>query len=125
MRLVLDEHIDPVIAEQLRERGHDVMAVADVPELRGRPDELVFDQATADGRAVVTYDIGDFLKLHAARLASGEGSPGLVLVSPHTVPLGDRGHGPLLRALVQLLEAGPSPDALRDRVIWIRADHGP
>lgn len=122
MRLVLDEHIDPVIAEQLRQRGHDVTAVAEDPDLRGRPDLYVFERAAAERRAVVTYDIRDFTTLHLARRAAGEASPGLVLVSSRAFPLGDRGHGALLRALGRLLEADLSADALRDRAVWLQEE---
>jgi len=47
MRLLLDEMYPPVVAEQLRARGHDVVSVHD-PEYRwleGAPDEEVFAAA--------------------------------------------------------------------------------
>ncbi len=52
-----------VIAQQLRNRGHDVVAVAELLELRGLPDDELFDHAQRDGRAIVTYNRDDFLTL--------------------------------------------------------------
>jgi hypothetical protein len=38
-RLLLDEMFSPAIAAELRELGHDVIAVADRADLRARSDE--------------------------------------------------------------------------------------
>ncbi len=48
--MLLDEVWPPALAEQLRRRGHDVVTVADLPRLRGQPDEAVF--AFAGAKAV-------------------------------------------------------------------------
>jgi hypothetical protein len=41
-RLALDEMFSPAIAAELRDRGHDVIAVADRPDLRAKSDEEIF-----------------------------------------------------------------------------------
>ena len=38
-RLLLEEMFSPAIAAELRERGHDVIPVADRPDLRAKADE--------------------------------------------------------------------------------------
>lgn len=69
MKLLLDEHFSQVIAEQLRSRGHDVVAVVERVELRERADAEVLGWAVSQGRAVVTENAGDFLRLHADYLS--------------------------------------------------------
>ena len=45
MRLLLDEMLSARIAEQLRDRGHDVTAVDGSPHLRGLADPDLFEHA--------------------------------------------------------------------------------
>ena len=53
MRLLLDEMLPAAIAQQLRNRGHDVVAVAELLELRGLPDDELFDHAQRDGHQTI------------------------------------------------------------------------
>ena len=68
------------IAEQLRERGHDVVAVSERAGLRGAPDTEVFAVALQEGRALVTDDIG-FRLLESERRAHGDIHHGVVFTS--------------------------------------------
>lgn len=117
MRLLLDEHLAPALAEQLRVRGHDVTGVAEDPALRGLPDEAVFDRATAQVRAVVSYDVRGYLPLLAHRVSVGEPTAGLIVISKRRYPQHDI--GPLLRDLAKLLGENPARDALSGRAIWL------
>lgn len=63
VRLVLDEMYPPILAEILRQQGHDAVAVAAVPELVGVDDPVVLDAATTDDRCLVTENIRDFAVL--------------------------------------------------------------
>jgi hypothetical protein len=47
VRLLLDEMFSPAIAAELRERGHEVIAVADRPDLPAKSDEEIFAWASA------------------------------------------------------------------------------
>jgi hypothetical protein len=53
----------PALAEALYGKGHDVMAVAALPELVGADDPIVLDAATAAQRCLVTENIRDFAVL--------------------------------------------------------------
>ena len=57
MRLKFDENITVLAAGLLVALGHDVDTVAD-EKLSGHPDPGVFAAAQADGRALVTFDLG-------------------------------------------------------------------
>lgn len=81
MRLLLDEHLSPEIARQLRSRGHDVVAASERPELSGLADRVQFACAPAERRAIVTRDVGDFRPLLAEAIRRGVPTYGLVCVS--------------------------------------------
>lgn len=110
MRLLLDEHFSPEIARQLRSRGHDVVAVGERADLRGRPDRVHFAAQAAQRRAIVTRDLGDFRPLLAEALRSGARSYGLVCV-PNRFSLGKKHVERLVRALDALLRAHPDDAA--------------
>ncbi|MGO9901238.1 MAG: DUF5615 family PIN-like protein [Solirubrobacteraceae bacterium] len=110
MKLLLDEHLSPEIARQLRERGHDVIAVGERTDLRGRPDRLHFASIPDEQRAIVTRDLADFRPLLAEALRRGSGTSGLVCVSTR-FPLNRDGIGRFVAALHALLEAHPPEDA--------------
>lgn len=110
MKLLLDEHLSPEIARQLRERGHDVVAVGERTDLRGRPDRVHFALLPDEQRAIVTRDLADFRPLLAEALRRGTRSYGLVCV-PARVPLNRDGIGRLVAALDTLLKAQPQVDA--------------
>ena len=111
LRLLLDEHLSPEIARQLRVQGHDVIAVAERADLRGRSDRVHFALLPEQRRAVVTRDLGDFRPLLADALRRGTPTYGIVCV-PERFALNRKDMGRLVRALAALLEAHPDPDAI-------------
>lgn len=111
MRLLLDEHLSPEIARQLRQRGHDVIAVAERPDLRGRPDRVHFASQSQEQRAIVSRDLVDFRALLADELRGGGSTYGLVCV-PRRFSLNREGIGRLVNALDVLLVAHPETDAV-------------
>jgi predicted nuclease of predicted toxin-antitoxin system len=120
LRLLLDEHLSPEIARQLRAQGHDVIAVGERADLRGRSDRVHFASLPDQQRAIVTRDLGDFRPLLADALRRGTPTYGIVCV-PHRFPLRRDATGPLVRALAALLDAHPEPDAIikRGGEIWL------
>ena len=110
MKLLLDEHLSPEIARQLRERGHDAIAVGERTDLRGRPDRVHFASLPEEQRVIVTRDLADFRPLLAEALRRGTPTYGLVCV-PARFPLNRDGIGRLVAALDALLQANPEVDA--------------
>jgi hypothetical protein len=85
VKALLDEQLSPQIAVLLRQRGYDVVAVADRTDLDGRSDRMILEVASSELRAVVTDNIKDFRPLAAERLARGQAHGGSILLpSSHT-----------------------------------------
>jgi predicted nuclease of predicted toxin-antitoxin system len=119
VRLLLDEHYSPRVAVQLRQRGHDVVAARDRPELRGLNDAHLFTLMPAERRAIVTEDAADFLPLVRAAIVRGTDHFGVVLTSPRQFPRTSRAIGRLVAALDAFLTARPADDALRGQTWWL------
>lgn len=88
MRVLLDEMIARVVAEQLRANGHDAVAVQE-PEcahLRGIDDCVLLGHAADDRRAVVTDNVPDFFRCHQRRVEVGRSHHGLVLFTNDAFP---------------------------------------
>ena len=114
MRLLLDEMISATVADLLRDRGHDVVAVQDpdLEHLRGIDDCELLDHAARQRRAVVTDNIPDFVRCHQRRLDRNRPHLGLLLFTNDTFPRHrhDAFVGQVLAALEQQLNAHPDDD---------------
>lgn len=119
MRLLLDEHYSPLIAEQLRARGHDATAVAGQPALAGLADWTLITAARRDGRALLTENVGDFMPIATELNRTGTPHAGIILANPHRFPRSRDGMGRLVEALHDLLVAHPQDDAFADRIVWL------
>ena len=119
MRLLLDEHLSPAIAEALRRNGHDVVGVAERPELRGRRDIEILSVAAAEGRIVVTADARDYTMLGSRRLPSRRPHLGILVVPHRDLTRSKAGFGLLIRALAALLAAHAGDDDLVGQVVWL------
>ena len=84
--LLLDEMFTDDIAQQLRSQGCDVLSVVADPALVGLPDDQILAHATAEGRALVTANIKDFIPLDTRYRAADQSHAGLILVSTKTFP---------------------------------------
>ena len=114
----MDEQHDPEVASQLRARGHDLSALAELGGLRGLSDVEVVDLATAERRAIVTEDVRHFAVLHLHYLSVGKAHFGIVYTHPRRYPRKHRS-GALFRALDEWLGLHPEDDALRDQTYWL------
>src|SRR5215475_6604717 len=93
------------IAQQLRTNGYDVISVVADPALVGLPDDQVLAYATAEGRALVTANIKDFVPLDGRYRAAGQSHAGLILVSTKTFPQNRGFTAAITTALATLLSS--------------------
>ncbi len=107
MKLLLDEMLPAAIAEQLRRRGHVVVAVAEQPELRGLPDPELFEHCTLEVRAIVTYNRDDYLELDRQYRSQERTHNGVVILNPRRFPQGAATIGALISSLETFLNHGP------------------
>ena len=77
-KLLLDEHIWAYLAKLLREQGFDVIHVTEV-ELIATPDEQIMAYAVGEHRAVVTFNIKDFVPLAIQYFEDGKEHYGIVV----------------------------------------------
>ena len=119
MRLLLDGHYSPEIARQLRERGHDVIAVAERHDLIGLSDHELFRRVVAEGRAIMTNNVKDFMPLSAQASVEGEKHFGLLLTSDRSLPRSRDAVGRVVGALAAFLQRHPGDDRLAGQIRWI------
>ncbi len=105
--LLLDEMFSPAIAAALRDLGHDVVAVAERPELRSMTDAEVFAWATARGRWLLTENVKDFRPILLQALQADNPAPGILYTSSRAFPRSRKNPGPLIQAVHAWLDAGP------------------
>lgn len=86
MKLLLDEQVSGKVAERLRDRGHDAIAVSADPSLRGLSDPDLFELAQRQERALVTYNRADFEAIVRECAAANREHHGLVIVHPTRFP---------------------------------------
>ena len=114
--LLLDEMFSVAIAEQLRAKGHDVIAVVTDPALVGLSDDQILAHATDTGRALVTANIKDFVPLDARYRAASQTHAGLILVSTKTFPQDRTFTAAITSALSALL--GKAGQIHPGQVLW-------
>lgn len=79
MRLYLDENLSPRLAEVLRSRGLDAVSAHEVGKVQ-LSDRRQLEYATAQGRAVLTRDVGDFSGLAIGAVAANADHAGIILI---------------------------------------------
>ena len=119
MKVLLDEHLSPTVAELLRRRGCDAVAISDRADLRGAPDEHVLAVASDEDRALVTNDVKDFRPIGQRRVDTGARHAGLIFIPRQR----DRSRSSLARLTSALeLVIEKNPDGLANSEVWVRAD---
>jgi hypothetical protein len=96
----------------LRMRGVDVMTALDA-EMLGEPDDRQLAYAGAQGRAIYSFNVADFCRLHAEWLAEGRSHSGIVLAQQQQYSIGEQ-----MRRLVRLVGALSAED-MRNRLAFL------
>ncbi len=98
VRLYLDRHIMTRLAADLRSRGYDVLTTEEAgKDTASDEEQLAF--ATAESRAILTFNIRDFAPLHEQWQAAGRPHTGIIV----SQQLGSRQYGLLLERMLRLL----------------------
>lgn len=118
MRLLLDEHYPPALAELLTASGVDAMHLRDLG-LQGASDEAVLEAATAGERALVTNNVRHFVPITRRWEAEGRTDAGLVFTRDSSLPRSASGVGALAQALEALM-AERGPRRLAGLTAWLQ-----
>jgi predicted nuclease of predicted toxin-antitoxin system len=110
IRLYLDEDVRVLLADILRQRGYDAIHVLEVNR-NGLTDLEQLSYAVSQQRAIVTHNIGDFMRLDQQYQAQGKEHYG-IMVSDQ-VSLSE-----LLRRTLKCLNQYTAQDAY-NQVIWL------
>lgn len=119
MRLLLDEHYSAAIAVQLRQRGHDVVAVQERRELTGLSDRDLLGRAIDDRRALLTEDVRHFTRLAHEFALSGEHHFGIVFTSARSMPRAPDTIGVFVEALDRILSDHAGDEEFLDQTRWV------
>lgn len=118
VKLLLDVHHSAVIAAHLLVEGYDVAAAVNDSTMARLSDEELLRAATADGRAVVTENVGDFSRIARAWGTFEEHHAGIVFTLRSRFYRGTAAYpGSVIAALGTLLDAAP-PSTV-DRIFWL------
>jgi hypothetical protein len=121
VRLCLDEHYSVRIAEELRRRQHDVVAVKERLELIAVSDPELWAALQGERRALLTENVADFMPLiHETTAASGD-YWGVVFSSARSMPRGANTIGLFVERLDDLMRRYPGEDDFRNRTEWLQA----
>ncbi|MEO8356549.1 MAG: DUF5615 family PIN-like protein [Chloroflexota bacterium] len=96
-KLLLDEQIWKYLAKLLREQGFDVIHVNEV-DLNATPDEEIMAYAADKHRAVVTFNVKDYVPFAIQYVEDGKEHYGVVVSK-------ELSHGELRRRVTKLLES--------------------
>ena len=103
LRLYIDEDsMSHALVDALRARGADVATPFEVG-MMGQPDEDQLKFAADSGRALFTFNVGDFLALHTQWQSVGQNHAGIILAQQQQFTVGE-----LMRRLLKLIASKPA-----------------
>lgn len=118
LRLALDHHYSPKIAQRLRDKEHDVLAVIELGwELE--QDEALLALCREEKRALLTNNVADFVVIARRWMAQGESHAGIVFTSDVSMPRSRKTIGRYVEALDRLMRERAGDEALLDQIWWL------
>ena len=120
IRLLLDAHLSPAVAERLAAEGIDTICLRDWHDgnYRHAPDDQILMAALTEGRVLVTFDAHSIQPLVKEWVEAGRHYGGVVVISAKTIPQYDIGG--LLRALRALVRDSGEQD-WQDRLAFLQS----
>jgi len=119
VKLLLDEMYPARLAQALRERGADAEAVDERNPLRGLSDEELLVVAAGEGRALVSENVADFMRLYGEWGAANRRHAGIVIALSSRFSRTPAGYEVLVGSLAELCARRPEDDALADAVHFL------
>ncbi|MFT3852818.1 MAG: DUF5615 family PIN-like protein [Ilumatobacteraceae bacterium] len=116
MKLALDHHYAPAIAQGLRDLGYDVVAAVECG-WQTLDDAELLDTCTAEGRALLTNNVADFAAIARRWTSEHRTHAGLIFTSDRSRP---RHHGETGRFVTDLADLLARHDSFTDAVHWLR-----
>jgi uncharacterized protein with PIN domain len=110
VKLYLDEDVHKKIASALRLKGYDVISAHEVQK-QSLPDYQQLDYAIGEQRAIFTFNVGDFDKLHKEYIKSGKHHFGIILSKQ--IPLSET-----IKRLTNFLFSH-SQEEIKNNIFWI------
>ena len=115
IRLYLDEDaMDHDLLRALLARGVDVTTALQAGMIE-REDRHHLEQATAQGRVLYSFNVGDYSRLHRAYLAEGRSHGGMILARQQRYSVAEQ------TRRVLKLSAGISAEEMKNRVEFLSA----
>lgn len=100
IRLYFDEDSqDSDVVQAVRFRGLDVLTANEVG-MRQRTDEDHLDFATADGRVLYSFNVGDFNRIHIERITQDNPHAGIIIGQQQRYSVGEQ-----MRRLTRIVNA--------------------
>lgn len=100
--VLLDEDVSRwALLHALRSRGVDVTSIVELNN-ESLDDGDVLELAVQAGRVIVTFNVGDFCRLHQEYLSAGRNHFGIIVIPRQQEPVGT-----LLKKLIRSLQSVP------------------
>ena len=106
--------MDRDLTQALRARNVNVITALEA-DMIARDDRLHLEYATGQGRALYSFNRGDYFRLHTQYLSQGESHAGIILSRQQDYSVGEQ-----MRRLLKLL-ASVSAENMRDRIEFLSA----
>jgi len=119
VKLLLDEMYPARLGQALRDRGVDAEGVDERSPLRGLADEELLVVAAREGRALVSENVADFMRLYGEWGAGNRRHAGIVIALSSRFSRTPAGYEVLVNSLAELCAQRVSREGLADAVHFL------